>query len=91
VFHKVQTVQPADEYRLLVGFAGGEWKQYDLKARRGEDAFKPLFYVTGLFEQVRVDGGGYGVSWNADIDLFCEELYENGVPCRAGDSRDSSS
>jgi len=41
-------------------------------------AFKPLTYVTGLFEQVKVDTGGFGISWNDDIDLSCDELYING-------------
>ena len=34
--------------------------------------------VSGLFEQVKVDAGGYGISRNDDIDLSCEELYQNG-------------
>ena len=28
---------------------------------------------------VEVDNGGYGISWNDDIDLSCDELFENGV------------
>jgi hypothetical protein len=28
-----------------------------------------------LFEQVKVDSGGFGISWNDDIDLSCNELY----------------
>lgn len=31
-----------------------------------------------LFEKVKVDVGGYGISWNEDIDLSCEEIWENG-------------
>lgn len=31
-----------------------------------------------MFEQVSVDAGGYGISWNDDIDLDCEELWANG-------------
>ena len=34
----------------------------------------------GLFDRVRVDTGGYGISWNDDIDLSCDELYWNGRP-----------
>lgn len=30
--------------------------------------------------EVKVDAGGYGVSWNDDIDLSCNELWENGTP-----------
>jgi len=33
-----------------------------------------------LFRLVKVDAGGYGISWNDDIDLACNELWENGVP-----------
>jgi hypothetical protein len=38
-------------------------------------AFQTLSRVSGLFEQVRVDAGGYGISWNEYIDLSCDELY----------------
>jgi hypothetical protein len=32
-----------------------------------------------LFRLVHVDPGGYGVSWNADIDLSEYELWTRGV------------
>lgn len=35
--------------------------------------------MKGLSEQVKVDVGGYGISWNDEIDLSCDELYDNGV------------
>ena len=35
-------------------------------------------FASGLFEQVKVDAGGYGISWNDEIDLSCDELYHNG-------------
>lgn len=41
-------------------------------------SFKALTSIQGLFEQVKVDAGGYGISWNDEIDLSCNELYENG-------------
>ena len=34
--------------------------------------------IDGLFDQVKVDVGGYGISWNDDLDLSCEELWING-------------
>lgn len=40
--------------------------------------FKILSNITGLFEQVKIDAGGYGISWNDDLDLSCNELYFNG-------------
>jgi len=27
---------------------------------------------------LRVDTGGYGICWNDEIDLSCNELWENG-------------
>jgi hypothetical protein len=31
-----------------------------------------------LFDLVHVEVGGYGIVWNKDIDLACNELWENG-------------
>ncbi len=38
-----------------------------------------LNYVPGLFKQVKVDVGGYGIIWNDELDLECNELYFEGV------------
>ena len=32
-----------------------------------------------LFNHVCVDGGGYGASWNDDIDISEYELWTNGT------------
>ena len=31
-----------------------------------------------LFDLAHVEVGGYGIVWNKDIDLSCDELWENG-------------
>ena len=49
---------------------------------REMDVFKPLETIPGLFRQAAVDVGGYGVSWNDDIDLDSSEIWENGVDAR---------
>ena len=33
---------------------------------------------SSLFESVSVDVGGYGIIWNDDLDLSCDELWDNG-------------
>lgn len=77
--HKVKTVQPLPNFNLLVGFISGEKRQYDVAPLFDKlEAFKPLRSTQGLFEQVKVDAGGYGISWNDEIDLSCDELYHNG-------------
>lgn len=80
MFYKVEEVRPLPAYNLLVKFITGEYKQYNVKPLFEKwDVFKALSNVKGLFEQVKVDTGGYGISWNDDIDLSCNELWENGT------------
>jgi hypothetical protein len=63
-----------------VQFENKELKKYNLNPLFAElEPFKTLTYVPGLFEQVKVDAGGYGISWNNDVDLSCDELYYNGL------------
>lgn len=80
MFHKVKDVNALPDYRLSVQFCEGITKIYDIK---------PLFEklpVFGYFKEhedeffgVSTDIGGYGIVWNDDLDLSCDELWENGV------------
>jgi hypothetical protein len=80
MFNKVQNVQPLLEYSLLVSFDNGAQKRYNVAPLFEKwEAFRALTVVKGLFEQVKVDIGGYGISWNDEIDLSCDELDNNGV------------
>jgi hypothetical protein len=80
MFHKIKSVKPLPAHTILVQFENGENKKYDITPLCNDiEAFKALLYVEGLFNQVKVDGGGYGISWNDDIDLSCTELYTNGT------------
>ena len=78
MFHKVKSVFPLDDYKLLVQFCVGVTKVYDVKPLfEWKDVFKTL-EENSLFYDVVVDVGGYGVSWNDNVDLSCDELWENG-------------
>ena len=80
MFHKVCAVTPLRDYCLLIRFENGETKRYDMTPLFDKwIAFRSLQSIKGLFEQVKVDVGGYGVSWNDDLDLSCDELYYNGT------------
>ena len=80
MFHKIKEVSPLPEFRLCVQFAEGCTKIYDVKPLFDKfAAFKALEKSPELFDSVEVDTGGYGVIWNDDIDLSCNELFENGV------------
>lgn len=80
MFHKVRAVTPLPRYMLAVDFENGEQKRYDVKPLFEKwEPFQALFQIAGLFDQVKVDSGGYGISWNSEIDLSCDELYFNGT------------
>jgi len=84
MFHKISTVKPMDDMRLFVNFQNGDTRIYDVTPLLDEwQAFKSLKSIPGLFEQVQVDQGGFGISWNDDIDLACDELYYGGSPTNA--------
>ncbi len=80
MFHKVKKVEPLDNYKILVTFEDGTTKVYDVNILFDKFViFNQLKLVQGLFEQVKVDTGGYGIYWNDDIDLSCNELWDNGI------------
>ncbi len=80
MFYRVKEVKPLEDYKLLVTFIDEKKKYYDVsKLFSIFPAFKALKTISGLFEQVAVDTGGYGIVWNDEIDLSCNELYENGT------------
>jgi hypothetical protein len=80
MFHKIKNVSAFPEYKLSIQFSEGVTKIYDVK---------PLFEKIPLFAELKddqaefacvsVDVGGYGIVWNDDLDLSCDELWENGV------------
>lgn len=79
MFHKVKTVTPMADYKLLVHFADGKAKQYDVKPLMAKLPPFQQLSEHGTFECVTVDSGGYGISWNDDVDLSCDELWEHGT------------
>ena len=79
MFHKIKSVNPLPDYKLSIMFECGEQKKYDVNPLFScWDAFQALKSIEGLFQQVYVDAGGCGICWNEDIDLSCEDLWDNG-------------
>ena len=80
MFHKVKSVSPLSDFKLSVQFSEGVTKLYDLKPLfKRIPAFQHLNNNLAEFNCVSVDVGGYGIVWNDDLDLSCDELWENGV------------
>ena len=80
MFYHDEAVRPLADLWLGVRFRNGVEKRYDVKPLLKQwKPFEALTLIEGLFEQVKVDQGGYGISWNDEIDLSCNELWEGGV------------
>ncbi len=64
---------------LKVEFIDNVIKLYDVKKLMNKwKVFENLKDIE-LFKKVKVDQGGYGISWNDEIDIACNELWENGI------------
>jgi hypothetical protein len=80
-FHRIERVIPVENHKLEAHFLTGERRLYDVAALEKDwPVFKDLSTIPGLFALVRVDAGGYGVAWNENLDLSCEEIWQNGTP-----------
>ena len=75
---KIKNVTPVEPYTLRVRFSNDIVKEYDCRLLVNQPAFS-LLRNPAFFRLVHVDTGGYGVSWNSDIDLSEYELWTNGV------------
>lgn len=80
---KIKAVTPPEGKRLLVTFVNGVQKVYDCQGILQLDRFQ-LLRNEAFFKAVAVDPGGYGVSWNDQMDLSEYELWHNGVEVERG-------
>ncbi len=74
---KIIAVQPLDNYELMIEFSNHECRQYDVKPLLKKEMFAPL-QSRVFFKNVKIEQGGYAVSWNEDIDISEYELWANG-------------
>ncbi|CBK73784.1 Protein of unknown function (DUF2442) [Butyrivibrio fibrisolvens 16/4] len=81
MFHIIKEIQTLPDYKLNISFMEGQRKIYDIKRlAEQESIFKELIDDEQLFNSVKIDAGGYGIIWNNELDLSCEELWDNGEP-----------
>ena len=79
VSHRIQSIFVVEPFRLRAVFIDGTEKEYDLRRWEHRPEFSLLFRHPTLQTAVRVEPGGYGISWNDKIDLAAEEIYWNGI------------
>lgn len=74
---KIKAVLPLLNKQLLVTFVNSIQKIYDCQAILQLEQFQLLRHEA-FFKEVVVDPGGYGISWNDELDLSEYELWHNG-------------
>ena len=80
MFHKIKSVSALPDFMLSVQFSEGVTKLYDMKPLFEKlPVFGKLQDDPGEFGSVSVDTGGYGIVWDDDLDLSCDELWDNGT------------
>ena len=79
MFHKIEDIKVNNDFIITAKFQNGVIKKYDLKTlMKRLEIFKQLNNIE-LLKNVKVDVGGLGISWNENIDLSSEEIWNNGV------------
>lgn len=74
---KIISVNTNKPYLLTIAFDNGTKKEYDCNQLLSRPEFR-LIEDKVFFKSVHVDSGGYGISWNDDIDISEYELWNNG-------------
>lgn len=78
--HKIISVKTKDNLIVVATFFDGAVKEYDIKNLFGlYPQLKQLESDEKMFKAAQVDAGGYGISWNDDLDLDSDTIWEEGV------------
>jgi len=78
MFHKVKNVLVISNYKLKVNFSEGVTKIYDVEPLFNKHKQFKKLRNNDSFYNVHVSPGGYGIIFNDELDLACDELYKNG-------------
>lgn len=77
---KVKAVYPYEDLNIIVVFENNVVKKYDTKQLFSQFDWYRELENPDIFNLVQVEAGGYGVSWNENIDISEDEIWENSEP-----------
>ena len=80
-YYAVRGVKPIEDYQLLLTFANGEKRVFDMKPYLNIGVFKKLKKVS-MFNTVHVSFDT--ISWNNDADFDPEWLYSDSKKIKKG-------
>ena len=78
MFHKAVELNFLEGTEMEVRFQDGLVKQFDIASLFPKYPQLQALKDRNLFLQGKLMGA-YGIIWNDDLDLSCDELFENGV------------
>lgn len=79
MLHRIKSVKPLDDLTISVIFRNGIEVEYDIKQLYNKfPQFRQLEHMRKLYENVRVDIGGYGIVWNDELDLDADVIWDFG-------------
>jgi len=75
---KIVKIKPNSErYIIIILFSDGTTKEVDMLQKLNEEFYLDI-KDKYRFEQVHIDTGGYGISWDDDVDMSEFELWNIG-------------
>lgn len=77
MYPKAKEIQVMDNYVLRIVFDNNVVKEYDCKNKFNQNGFESL-KEKAFFKLVKIDTGGYGISWDDEIDISEHELWNDG-------------
>ena len=81
--HRIQNVKMMDSMNIQAVFRTGEIIQYKLQnLSQSLPQFQKLLSDPVLSSKLKVDQGGYGISWSDDLDLDAETIWADGTLIR---------
>ncbi len=79
MFVKIKNIEILSDFKIKALFSCDVVKTYDFNNLiQNHKAFKDL-QQNNLFNQAKVDCGGYGICWTDDIDIDSGEIWYNGT------------
>ena len=77
IYPKILKVKIHSNFELEVLFEGNIKKLFDFKSKWNNPIFEPLKSFS-FFKKAKVDIGGYGISWNDELDISEYEIWSKG-------------
>lgn len=80
MYNRILNVSFETDMIAICEFYDGSIRKYDFKQLFNKyPIFKRLKNEPFLFENGKVAGGGCGIIFDDELDIACEEIYENGT------------